>query len=232
MKSMRYLFPQLLLLVLLTALPHHVDSSTNQVVHIPLKRYAYICLAARPNLCLGVSPGPGPNMPYPGIPLQVKPQLNNALSQMDWKKMRWNFDSNPTSLRLTNISNLCVDASTFQSPLLLFNCSENDRQVWTFDATVGVLRYSNSPWCATVHQCQPHNDATQSCNLNALNVQTNGANLVPGSSIHLNGCFDTVPGNAAYAVAQVFIRDFDCAPGCAPYMLNNHVCDVSCNVSL
>jgi len=204
------------------------------------KLYAYVCLAAKKNLCLGVSPGPGDALPYVGMPLQVKSQSSNAQSQLDWKKMRWDFGSNWTSLTLTNISNLCVDLKTpavgslvalNRMPLALNDCTSDKHRVWEFDVYANVLRYKGTQWCMTVHECQPHQDAVQSCTPGAQGVVTTVGDLVPGASVHLNGCFDTVPGNAVYAVSQVFALDFDCNVGCSPYLLSNGVCDVACNVT-
>jgi len=204
------------------------------------KLYAYVCLASKKNLCLGVSPGPGNALPYVGMPLQVKSQMSNAQSQMDWKKMRWDFGANWTSLTLTNISNLCVDLQTpttdplvalNRMPLVLNDCTSDKHTVWEFDVYANVLRYKGTQWCMTVHQCQPHRDAVQSCTPGAQGVVTSVSDLVPGASVHLNGCFDTVPGNAIYAVSQVFALDFDCNVGCSPYLLSNGVCDIACNVS-
>jgi hypothetical protein len=200
------------------------------LVATQLKRYSYLCLKARPNLCLGVSTG-AQGMPYAGMALQLKPRINNANQGLDYKKMRWNMDPSPSALRLTNISHLCVDYVDFRTPLNLFECQDGQRAVWDFDEQVGVIRYNGSNLCMTSHVCTLHADPAQSCSMSNLAVETVATNILPGAGIFLNGCFDMVNGKLSSQASQVWQQDLDCAAGCSPDMAFNGACDLVCDTT-
>ena len=192
-------------------------------------RYAYYCLAANMNLCLGVSPGT--SQPAKGMAVQLKSISENLLKGLDAIKMRWNLDPFG-NLELMNVTALCaLQLRKMSHAVGLLPCQPYvTAGPWVYDYVKQVFRWSPSSgvMCATVSQCQMHRDPAQSCNPSVTAPETVVSEIVDGAVLHLNECFDQ--GSNAFVDAQKFVPVWDCAPGCTQELLDNNTsCDQACD---
>jgi len=166
------------------------------------------------DLCLGVSAGD--KNPKAGDPVQLKGRIQNQYNNNTWRSVAVNISDNKVTLSaFTNLSIAKEDGTT----KAIWN--KEDQSTFEFVRVNLTTRIKNSNnKCLTIMRCASLEDW---CDPTSFRPVRGPMQIKNGAYVRYRNCTPDLD------VAQLFIENPQCAPGCTDEMLMNDVCDSVCN---